>query len=114
MQHRRPLTPEARRRLRKIAEEGDESMNSASILDDEILTIDGNVMFGGEANMSAHPADGRDGTVWAVLVGDPDGAAPLTPDQARRYAADLLVAADHAEFGPGEWRSDSWHLDPEP
>jgi hypothetical protein len=55
-----------------------------------------------EAIVNAEPGTG---VVWTALWSD--GGVPLTPDQARQWAAALLVGADYVEFGPGEWKREA-------
>lgn len=44
----------------------------------------------------------------AVFIDTFGCRSELSPDEARREAAALLAAADHAEFGPGEWFRGEW------
>ena len=93
MTARQPLTREERHALTVLYRDGHESM----------ITSFGDIYA---YPMSKSSADEEplelDGAVWLPKFEDDDSRS-LTPDQARLLAVNLLQAADHVEFGPGEW-----------
>lgn len=86
---RRPLTGEQRSDLEEAVWNGDRS----SIL---VFTE------GLDHDVESRPGDA---SIW---VGAGEDGLYYSIDGARRQAAALLAAADHAEFGPGEWRGHDW------
>lgn len=85
-----PLSDKDRAALRAREESGDESMH---------CTFDDGLVLG----CSGDPTNGDVLVEWPLSF--------LSPDEARREAQALLAAADHAEFGGGEWRDGEWHRD---
>ena len=99
MAEREPLTAEQRQRFKP------EGMDQHGVLDcSPAGTFPSGAYTDGRKGFPIIGIDAfpGDGLVWAHVEED-GGACGFTPDQARRYAMGLLAAADHAEYGPGEW-----------
>jgi hypothetical protein len=90
---RLPLTDDERKELRGLQEAGDESSMRRFY---DGCTI-GCLADSAEAEVTID--------TWGCGSGS---TVYLSPDEARREAMSLLAAADHAEFGPGEWGEDGW------
>jgi hypothetical protein len=96
---RAALTRVERDVLRAAYEDGDESMIVGS--DSGVYAFPMGTPSNRAEGEVAHP----DGAVWLPEFEHDDDRC-LSSDQARQLAVALLEAAEHVEFGPGEWGAD--------